>query len=179
LSGGSLFWFTAWLGRGAGAQTPEAATARADAALRQRHAGARVLVAEDNLINREVALALLRAAGLKVDFAEDGRAAIEKGRQGGYALVLMDMQMPVMDGLQAARALRATPGLQGLPILAMTAKAYDEERTACLAAGMDDFVTKPVEPQTLYATLLKWLDRRSAAQAASASRLSGSAPGPA
>jgi CheY-like chemotaxis protein len=166
LSGGSLFWFTAWLGQGTGAPLPEAAPARADAALRQRHAGARVLVAEDNFINREVALALLRAASLQVDFAEDGRAAVEKAQQGHYDLVLMDMQMPVMDGLQAARALRAMPGLQALPILAMTANAYDEDRAACLAAGMDDFVTKPVEPQTLYATLLKWLDRRSAAQAA-------------
>jgi CheY-like chemotaxis protein len=101
-----------------------------------------------------VALALLRAASLQVDFAEDGRAAVEKAQEGHYDLVLLDMQMPVMDGLQA------------LPILAMTANAYDEDRAACLAAGMDDFVTKPVEPQTLYATLLKWLDRRSAAQAA-------------
>jgi CheY-like chemotaxis protein len=86
---------------------------------------------------------------------------------------------PVMDGLAAARALRAMPQLQALPILAMTANAYDEDHAACLAAGMDDFVAKPVEPQALYATLLKWLDRGSAAQAASASRLSGSAPGPA
>jgi CheY-like chemotaxis protein len=69
------------------------------------------------------------------------------------------MQMPVMDGLQAARALRAIPGLQALPILAMTANAYDEDRAACLAAGMDDVMTKPVDPQALYAMLLKWLDR--------------------
>jgi PAS domain S-box-containing protein len=166
LSGGSLFWFTAWLGRGDQVKSDAAAPARPDAELRLRHAGARVLVAEDNLVNREVALALLRAAGLQVDFAEDGVVAVEKAGQGDYDLVLMDMQMPVMDGLQAARALRALPGLQTLPILAMTANAFGEDRAACLAAGMDDFVTKPVEPQTLYATLLKWLDRRSAAQAA-------------
>jgi CheY-like chemotaxis protein len=75
----------------------------------------------------------------------------------------MDMQMPVMDGLEAALALRAMPHLQALPILAMTANAFGEDRAACLAAGMNDFVSKPVEPQTLYATLLKWLDGAAAA----------------
>jgi signal transduction histidine kinase/CheY-like chemotaxis protein len=157
--GGSVFWFTAWLGRGAAAQATEVPSLRADAALRQHHAGARVLVAEDNPINREVALALLRAVWLEVDFAEDGAAAIEKARQASFDLVLMDMHMPVMDGLQATRALRAMPGLQDVPILAMTADAFDDSRSACLAAGMNDFVSKPVEPQTLYTTLLQWLDR--------------------
>jgi CheY-like chemotaxis protein len=138
---------------------------RADLALRQRHAGARVLVAEDNFVNREVALALLGAAGLQVDFAVDGAIALEKARQQSYDLVLMDMRMPEMDGLRATRALRAVPDLQALPILAMTANAYDQDRTACLAAGMNDFVSKPVQPQALYATLLEWLDRGPAAQA--------------
>ncbi|WP_169805890.1 CHASE domain-containing protein [Azohydromonas lata] len=164
--GGSIFWFTACLGRGAAVQhREEAPPVRADLELRRRHAGARVLVAEDNIVNREVALALLRAVELRVDFAEDGQAAVEAARQSPYDLVLMDMQMPVMDGLQATRALRALPGLQNLSILAMTANAFDEDRNACLAAGMDDFVAKPVQPQALYATLLKWLDRRDAATA--------------
>jgi CheY-like chemotaxis protein len=141
-----------------------AAQPRADIALRQRHAGARVLVAEDNFINREVALALLCAAGLQVDLAVDGAIALEKARQQSYDLVLMDMHMPEMDGLRATRALRAVPELRSLPILALTAHAYDEDRAACLAAGMNDFVSKPVQPQALYATLLEWLDRRPTAQ---------------
>jgi CheY-like chemotaxis protein len=119
-----------------------------------------VLVAEDNAVNREVALALLSAAGLQVEFAEDGQTAVEKVQQHPYDLVLMDMHMPVMDGLQATRVLRAMPALQALPILAMTANAFGEDRAACLAAGMNDFVSKPVEPQALYATLLQWLDRK-------------------
>jgi CheY-like chemotaxis protein len=159
LPSGSLFWFTAWLKRGARLQPEAAPAARADAELRRRHAGTRLLVAEDNFINREVALALLRAVQLEADFAEDGHAAIEMARRQAYALVLMDVHMPRLDGLEATRALRAEPALRTLPILAMTANAFDEDRAACLAAGMDDFVGKPVEPQALYATLLKWLDR--------------------
>ena len=158
LGNGSLCWFTAWLGRGAGTPRPEVPSARADAELRQRHAGTRVLLVEDNFVNREVAQALLHATGLEVDVAEDGAVAVEKAGQGRHALVLMDMQMPVMDGLQATQALRAMPHLHALPIVAMTANAFGEDRAACLAAGMNDFVSKPVEPQVLYATLLKWLD---------------------
>jgi len=156
---GSTFWFTARLQRSH--DLPPAAsptkTEVAQAELRQRHAGARLLLAEDNAINREVLLKLLDRAGLALDIAKDGREAVEKVRSGAYALVLMDVQMPVMDGLAATRAIRQLPGAMALPILALTASASDTDRQHCLDAGMDDFLTKPVKPDTLYATLLRWL----------------------
>ncbi|WP_298232687.1 response regulator [uncultured Azohydromonas sp.] len=154
---GSLFWFTAWLGRGEPVQAAGPAGVQAETELRRRHAGARVLLAEDNAINREVALELLHGVGLVVDVAQDGEAALAQLRREPYALVLMDVQMPVMDGLEATRALRAQPALAALPVIAMTANAFEEDRAECLAAGMSDFIGKPVNPQALYAVLLKWL----------------------
>ena len=155
---GSTFWFTARLARGHGAM-PTAAAPRpdAEAELRRRHAGTRVLLAEDNPINREVALELLHAVGLAADTAEDGLAALEKAKAGDYALILMDVQMPNLDGLETTRALRAHPAWRDKPILAMTANAFEEDRHACLEAGMNDFIAKPVEPNAMFATLLKWL----------------------
>ena len=125
--------------------------------------GSRVLLAEDNVINQEVAVELLRSAGLVVDVAGSGEEAVAMALRGGHEAILMDVQMPKVDGLQATRALRSH-GL-GLPIIAMTANAFSEDREACLAAGMNDHVAKPVDPNLLYETLLRWLPARAAADA--------------
>jgi two-component system sensor histidine kinase/response regulator len=119
--------------------------------------GARVLLVEDNPVNLEVACEMLRELGIDVDVATDGRAAVARVSTAPYALVLMDVQMPVMDGLSATRAIRALPGYADLPIVAMTANAMATDRDACLEAGMNECLTKPVEPDALAAMLLVWI----------------------
>jgi PAS domain S-box-containing protein len=161
LGAGSTFWFTALLRRSTGepALATLAPTAQAETLLRQRHAGARILLAEDNEVNREIVCAMLQGVGLRADTAANGLEAVQMALDGAYDLVLMDMQMPVMSGLDAARELRALPGWQTTPILALTANAFVEDRRACAAAGMNDFITKPMEAGLFYATLLRWLDQ--------------------
>ena len=139
--------------------------------LQANRRGARVLLAEDNLVNQEVAVELLCSAGLRVDIAGNGAEAVRMAQAHAYDLILMDVQMPEVDGLQATRALRAMPGQQAVPIIAMTANAFDEDREVCLAAGMNDHVAKPVDPDALYATLLGWLPARADQVGSSATKV--------
>jgi len=115
---------------------------------------------EDNAMNQQVAGELLADAGLRVDIAANGREALDRVGQTEYDLILMDMQMPEMDGIEATRAIRAMPEREQVPIVAMTANAMAADRKACLAAGMVDFVAKPVEPAELYAALARWIAPR-------------------
>lgn len=115
------------------------------------------LLADDHPVNRELGVALLEALGLQVQTANDGHEAVDLAATGRYDLVLMDMQMPRLDGLAAARAIRALPALAGLPVIAMTANAFEHTREACLAAGMNDFVPKPVDIHQLAEALQRWL----------------------
>lgn len=156
---GSTFWFTAKLARGQGVMTsmPDVSVTNAEAELRARHGHARLLVAEDNEINLEVALELLRSVGLDADTAKNGREAIEMARRNRYDLILMDVQMPEVDGIAATRTILSLPGLQPVPVLAMTANVFEEDRRTCEQAGMKDFIAKPVNPQAFFEILLKWL----------------------
>jgi len=159
---GSTFWFTVRLGKGSDAVSPAPTYTgkSADERLLDEYAGTRVLLAEDEPINQEVSRGLLADAGLMVDLAEDGLQALALAKQNTYALILMDMQMPHMNGVDATKAIRALPGYSQTPILAMTANAFDEDRQVCLDAGMNDHIAKPVDPDKLYETLLSWLEKR-------------------
>ncbi|MEI7432562.1 MAG: response regulator, partial [Betaproteobacteria bacterium] len=128
--------------------------------LRNSYRASRILLVEDDLLNQEVALIMLKETGIRVDVADNGQKAVDMVAVNAYQLILMDMHMPVMDGLEATRIIRQLPEGQQVPILAMTANAFLEDKMRCLEAGMDDFVTKPVLPSALYAKILHFLSKR-------------------
>ena len=130
--------------------------------------GARILLVEDNDINQQVARELLEEAGLVVDVADNGEIALAKLAGGSYDLVFMDMQMPVMDGVTAARALRRDPRHALLPVVAMTANGMAQDRQKCMDAGMNDFLVKPIDPDELWSLLLRWVRPRAKAAPAPA-----------
>ena len=122
--------------------------------------GAKILLAEDNKVNQMVAMELLKLEGFEVTIANNGRIAIELLQEQQFDLILMDLQMPEMDGFGAARAIRSDSRFAEIPILAMTASAMSSDREACLEAGMNDHIPKPIEPKVLYSTLVKWLQKK-------------------
>jgi CheY-like chemotaxis protein len=122
--------------------------------------GARILLVEDNELNQEVASELLRDVGLSVELAENGQIALDKIRSSHYDIVLMDMQMPVMDGVMATQEIRKEPRFKDLPVVAMTANSMQSDRDRCMAVGMNDHIAKPIEPEDLWKTLLKWIKPR-------------------
>ena len=159
---GSTFWATVRLRRAVDDQPTETALTTDEPLklLIQYFSGYRVLVAEDDPANQIVARFLLEDAGLVVDIASNGQEAVERASSERYALILMDVQMPVLNGLDATRAIRQLPGLSAVPILAMTADAFDEDRDRCLEASMNDHIGKPVDPDVLCATVLHWLQKQ-------------------
>ncbi len=118
-----------------------------------------VLIAEDDMVSREVCATLLQQAGLKVELADDGLQALAMSREHPYALILMDMQMPQMNGVEATRGIRHDLLNRHTPILALTANAFEEDREQCLQAGMDGHLTKPIEALRLFQAVLDELDR--------------------
>jgi two-component system sensor histidine kinase/response regulator len=163
---GSAFWFTARIAKDRSlsattdrlaGQVNKSAEAAAAAALK----GSRILLVEDHPFNQQVAKELLENAAATACIANNGKEALDLLRKQAFDCVLMDAQMPVMDGLEATRLMRADSGLANIPVIALTANATDEDRERCLAAGMNDFIGKPFKLDNFYATITKWLpDRR-------------------
>ncbi len=154
---GSIFEFTVPCARIEG--RPTAGSGKAEPDAKVGLAGARILVVEDDEVNQLVAKGVLESAGARVTVASNGREALGVIRPGAFDVVLMDLQMPDMDGIETTRKLREDPALRDLPIIAMTASAMAGDRERLLAAGMNDYVAKPVRVAAMYATLRKWLDR--------------------
>jgi len=165
LGRGSTFWFTVRLGmtNDAFPSAPTIGFESPNNRIKTQFSGTRILLVEDDPINQEVSRGLLEEVGLAVDLAEDGEQAVALATNNRYALILMDMQMPRLNGLEATKVIRAigpaSPNA-ATPIIAMTASAFDEDRQICFDAGMSDHIAKPIDLDALYETLLKWLEKR-------------------
>jgi PAS domain S-box-containing protein len=157
---GSTFWATVKLSKGTGMNAIHPTTnVNAEMVIQQRFKGSRILIADDEPINREVAQIQLEAVGLIVEIAEDGAKAVTLAQESTYAAILMDVQMPNVNGLEATRMIREVSGYRDIPIIAMTANAYADDRVRCIAAGMNDVLVKPFNPDELFAVLLRSLSR--------------------
>jgi chemotaxis family two-component system sensor kinase Cph1 len=163
---GSTFWFTARFKKAApsliSSSKPEQQFSEVTSPLNElvtRFNGSHILIAEDDEFNREVLKQILSNTNLKFDFAYNGQEAVEKAKQAQYDLILMDVQMPGMDGLEATKIIRKFEGYATIPILGSTANAFVEDRTLCLEAGMSDHIAKPIRFEILYSKLQEWLDR--------------------
>ena len=163
LNVGSTFWFTARLGKcksnvfSSNLLVDASQDTSAETIILRDYAGMRILIAEDNEMNRIISQELLLATGLVLEFAENGQEAVTKAQNNYFDIIFMDLQMPKMDGLAATRAIRQLQDYVSTPIIAMTGNAFIEDQQACFAAGMNDFLGKPVLPKNLYEMLLKWL----------------------
>ena len=157
---GSTFWFTVNLKKNGALAAPimTAITIDAETEIRRRHAGQRILVVDDEPINREIALIELEDIDLCVDTAEDGAEAVAMAQKNHYAAIFMDMQMPNLNGVEATQQIRLLPGYRNVPIIAMTANAFAEDKERCLKAGMNHFLTKPFNPDEMFVILLRSLD---------------------
>jgi CheY-like chemotaxis protein len=158
---GSCFWFTVKLKRGVETdlQLEAIDDEKSEQMLREYFSGVRILIAEDDEFNRLLAAQQLENTGLSLEFAENGQVALKKASSEQFALILMDMQMPELNGLETTRLIRQLPNYLSTPIIAMTANAFNEDRQACLAAGMNAHLSKPVLAEKLFAVLLKWLTK--------------------
>lgn len=159
---GSRFWFTVALERGGRlpGESERAVTPDTASTLRAEFSDARILIAEDEPVNQEIIRYLLEDVGISVELAGDGVEALESAKKKRFSLILMDIQMPRLNGIEAALGIRANSLNRDTPILALTANAFEEDRNACLVAGMEEHIAKPVDPEWLYAILLEWLRKR-------------------
>jgi signal transduction histidine kinase/CheY-like chemotaxis protein len=169
---GSTFWLTVRLIKNAEPDAPMGAVQNQNAAstLVMEYPGRRVLLADDDEFNREVGCILLQDVGMVVDEAEDGQVAHEMASRNAYDLILMDIQMPNLDGLDATRKIRSSGTGTLVPIVALTANAFVEDKARCLEAGMNDFITKPVDPSVLYQVMLDIFKRQSASSGLGSAR---------